>query len=263
MVELVNVCYTRGMYTDWNLPENKEKLVDAVRNNKSVAGVCKELGLKPRGGNYATIKWYIVKWQLPTGHHTGQGWKRDHYTVPRSSSKSATIKRYLVSEHGHECCGCKLSMWQGLPIPLELDHINGIHIDNNIENLRLLCPNCHAQTDTWRGRNIQVSDSAKEKLFVCPVCGGKKGRGSKMCAPCFVESRRKYDKTTNRCVCGKQIKRKSKTCNKCMDRKHKINWPEDDVLLLMVNEMGFRNTGSVLGVSDNAIRKRFKTKGLI
>ena len=49
-MELVNVYYTMGMYTDWNLPENKEKLVDAVRNNKSVAGVCKELGLKPRGG---------------------------------------------------------------------------------------------------------------------------------------------------------------------------------------------------------------------
>jgi 5-methylcytosine-specific restriction endonuclease McrA len=39
------------------------------------------------------------------------------------------------------------------PAPIELDHINGNHHDNRLENLRILCPNCHAQTDTYRGKN--------------------------------------------------------------------------------------------------------------
>jgi 5-methylcytosine-specific restriction endonuclease McrA len=53
-----------------------------------------------------------------------------------------------------ECEECGLSEWQGAPIPLELHHINGRGDDNRLENLQLLCANCHSQTDTWGGRNI-------------------------------------------------------------------------------------------------------------
>ena len=52
-----------------------------------------------------------------------------------------------------ECCGN--TQWLGKPISLEVDHINGISTDHRIENLKILCPNCHAQTDTYRGKNIK------------------------------------------------------------------------------------------------------------
>ena len=52
-------------------------------------------------------------------------------------------------------------MWCGKEITLELDHINGDNRDHRVQNLRLLCPNCHSQTDTWRGRN---KNKGKQKV---------------------------------------------------------------------------------------------------
>jgi predicted HNH restriction endonuclease len=59
------------------------------------------------------------------------------------------------------CERCKNTTWEGNPIPLELHHINGIHSDNRISNLQILCPNCHALTDNYKGKNIGMSASKK------------------------------------------------------------------------------------------------------
>ena len=63
------------------------------------------------------------------------------------------LKSHLADIHGWKCMCCNNTVWQGKPIPLELDHIDGNAGDNSPENLRLLCPNCHAQTPTYRARN--------------------------------------------------------------------------------------------------------------
>ena len=61
------------------------------------------------------------------------------------------------------CEHCENTLWLGNPIPLELHHINGVSSDNRLENLQLLCPNCHALTDNYRGKNIGMS--AQEEIL--------------------------------------------------------------------------------------------------
>jgi hypothetical protein len=74
-------------------------------------------------------------------------------------------KKLLIIERGHICEQCTLSTWNDLPIPLEKDHINGDRGDNRKENLKLLCPNCHAQTTTYRGKNIKQREIVSDGVF--------------------------------------------------------------------------------------------------
>jgi HNH endonuclease len=71
--------------------------------------------------------------------------------ITTSGLRKRLIAERLLPDY---CNGCERTSWCGMPIPLELDHVNGDRNDNRLENLRLLCPNCHALTPTYRGRNI-------------------------------------------------------------------------------------------------------------
>ena len=67
---------------------------------------------------------------------------------------SACAKKYLKEEYfTYECSICGISDWLGMPLTLQIDHINGNNRDNRFDNLRLLCANCHTQTDTWGNPN--------------------------------------------------------------------------------------------------------------
>lgn len=68
------------------------------------------------------------------------------------------MKDALVYLRGNKCECCGLEEWNGEKIPLEVHHIDGNHLNNVLENLQLLCPNCHALTDNWRGKNIKKSE---------------------------------------------------------------------------------------------------------
>jgi 5-methylcytosine-specific restriction endonuclease McrA len=66
-----------------------------------------------------------------------------------------------------ECFECGLTEWRGRPLSLELDHVNGTKLDTRLENLRLLCPNCHSQTETYAGRNKRSSGHRLRDLRGC------------------------------------------------------------------------------------------------
>lgn len=80
----------------------------------------------------------------------------DSIFCKNSSSSNGLIKRAIVENNLFEnkCSICNISTWLNSPLTLELDHINGDSTDNQLSNLRLLCPNCHSQTPTFRGKNI-------------------------------------------------------------------------------------------------------------
>ncbi|WP_416470226.1 HNH endonuclease [Salmonella enterica] len=67
------------------------------------------------------------------------------------------MRKRIILEQNNTCNKCNLSEWMGSAIPLEIDHINGNNTDNVRTNMEALCPNCHALTDTWRGRNKEPS----------------------------------------------------------------------------------------------------------
>jgi len=65
----------------------------------------------------------------------------------------STLRKVLTRLHGYKCSCCGLQDWNGNPIVLQVDHISGLANDNSLDNLRLICPNCHSQTKSYGGGN--------------------------------------------------------------------------------------------------------------
>jgi hypothetical protein len=150
---------------------NDDELAALVKRSTSIRQVLIGMGLKPAGGNYQIIKRRIAALGLATGHFLGKGhlagkvntW---HPKTPLSAilvenslyrGSTYRLKNRLLDEGVFErkCYRCGLSEWLGQPIPLELEHKNGNSSDHRLDNLTLLCPNCHALTETYRGKNIK------------------------------------------------------------------------------------------------------------
>jgi len=148
---------------------SETQLNSAVKNSKSYRQVLHLLGLKEAGGNYQQIKKYIKEYNLDISHFLGKVWNKglkgigkprlslESILVKNSSYQSFKLKKRLflsgIKNQKCEECGWAERNSDGY-LPLELDHINGDHSDNRLENLRVLCPNCHSLKSNHRGRNI-------------------------------------------------------------------------------------------------------------
>ncbi len=84
---------------------------------------------------------------------------------PPSNISPRSLKRWLLRTRGHQCEECRLKTWRGEEIPLEMHHIDGNAKNNNFDNVQLLCLNCHAQTDTYRTRNIGNGRHYRKKRY--------------------------------------------------------------------------------------------------
>ncbi len=147
---------------------NEIDLRKAAASSGSYRQTLQKLGLTEAGGNYTQIKKYIAEFNISTKHFHGKAWSKGRkiqrepvlslkeILVQNSHYQSFKLKKRLFTA-GIKNVHCEMCGWAKLSndgrVPLELDHINGIHTDNRIENLRILCPNCHSLQPTHRGRN--------------------------------------------------------------------------------------------------------------
>lgn len=219
------------------LKYTKEQIENAVKNSASIAKSLEKLGVLPVGGNYKIIKKYIKLYEVDISHFTGQGWLRGQKPGPKRPIEDYLSNNYPIASYKlkdriikdgikqHQCELCGNTKWLEEKIPLELHHIDGKHENNKLENLQLLCPNCHSMTDNYRGRALKL-----------------KGKF---------------------CKCGKQIRKNSNVCMSCRPqckkpRKTKISWPSIEELVERLKHISKTKLAKELGVSDNAVNKRLK-----
>lgn len=215
-----------------------EELILACKLSKNKTEVLKRLGLSfHNSGNYQTVDKYILLLKIDINHFE----PGISHNIPPSKielsailvvnstyTKTVELKNRLVKEGFliYKCNICGIFDWNSQKLNLHIDHINGNRTDNRLENLRLLCPNCHSQTETYcRGINKLKEDNK------CVDCGVVIQDASTRCLPCFLKNKK---------------------------RVYKIVWPDNVLLQSMVDELGYVGAGKQLGVSDSAVRKRLK-----
>lgn len=153
-----------------------EALQPLASASPSVAEVLRKLGLPTEGRPQRVLTQRLRELGIDTSHFTGSAWatgltKQSSPVMAKISAKRTRpdaevfvdrspetngrriVRRLRALGWEYACLECGLAEWRGRPLVLHLDHINGVSDDNRLENLRLLCPNCHSQTETYCGRN--------------------------------------------------------------------------------------------------------------
>ena len=210
-----------------------DEFKEIIANNYSYSDCLRALGLKTRGGSSTDLLKQRIKELNCSIEHFNRGknsstykkYTTDEILVENSLyTNTANLKKRLVKEGilQYKCACCGISDWLDKPIVLQLDHINGNNKDNRINNLRLLCPNCHSQTDTYAGKN---AIRYKQPISYCVLC-------------------------------GKELKTNAIHCVEC-DRflRRKVERPTRQELKQMIRTIPFTKIGSMYNINDSSIRK--------
>jgi hypothetical protein len=184
-----------------------EKIIrDAVEKSECLSDVLRIMGISLRGSNYTTVKKLITKYGIDISHfnpklvrirklndYYKENIKRDifYYLRDNIQVSSSSFKERLYKEglKNRECemCG-QTEIWNGRKMSLVIDHIDGNSLNNKLENLMILCPNCNATLDTHCGKN-----KIRRNIHLCE-CGKEIKNSSSLCIKCNAQNRSKFKK---------------------------------------------------------------------
>jgi hypothetical protein len=218
----------------------------AVADSLSYAEALRRLGLRAAGGNHRTIRKYVENvWRIPTDHFdagrrsgaSARAVPLQDVLVEGSTYHRGHLKRRLLADglkHPRcEMCG-QGELWRGRRMSLVLDHINGVHDDHRLENLRIVCPNCNATLDTHCGRH----KTRKHADRSCPTCG-----------EAFRPS------TGGQRYCSQPCAGRGERNRRAQAARRRAQRPPYAQLVREIEALGYVGVGRRYGVSDNAIRK--------
>jgi len=225
----------------WNI--EKEFLQKTIDESSSYREICEKLNLiysrtqlkmiyyRTQVEELSLIK-FRENYKKIKGGWNGKKYKLDEILIINSKylhTSNLKSRLFGVGIFENKCSECGITEWNGKEIVCQLDHINGVSNDNRIENLRILCPNCHTQTETYSNKRFKKIKEKKHLIY---------------CKNCKNESN------------GKVF------CDSCQEKisfsNRKIDRPNLEKLLEDIKELGYSGTGRKYGVSDNAIRKWIK-----
>lgn len=192
---------------------------------------------------------------------------------------TSRLKEKLIKEgiKIHKCENCGITEWMGNKVSIELHHVDGNRENNNISNLKILCPNCHSMTNNFRGKNKKrkehnITDEQIENAIInsytkrqallmvgLTAYGGTYERINKI----LKEKNISFKESPLGEKTRKQVESINQKYGSFKDMfSKKINWPNSEELKKLLQENSTIKVGKMLGVSDNAVRKTAKRYGL-
>lgn len=252
-----------------------EQLSSYVLESYSFRQLAEKCGYQKDGGSgAAAVKSMCEQKGFDTSHFSNKLRKEDIDVASifkQGYQNRETLKKNLVVLRGHKCECCQLSQWNEKEIPLQVHHKDGNGFNNLLENLQLLCPNCHAQTDTYCGKNkskkitdeeftaaLKDSENIHQAIIKVGSTDGRLyERAYNLLSQESVCLKEKSPKEKKKCSkCGEIISNRATYCSKCYSMSNrKTERPSREQLKEMIRNQSFTEIAKQFDVSDNAIRK--------